>query len=265
MNEWIEKSIKLANSEGYLDKLFQIYPIEVGEIRDIPEEVMLEIKKAFAIKDSLRLIKALLKLPKFPIDHPYISILRNHPYLIEKNKKAIEKIVERVLSMDVYTIFLLASRPKSPSRQLGYSFKKWLKNIGYPFLKDNEFIKSSGVFFLEGTEKDLFSFATDRLKLEKLRRRPDFILKINNIYFVGEAKFLTDYGGSQNNQFDGAIEMAELKSENVIGIAILDGIIWFESKSYMHRKIKTLEGLALSALLLKEFIEKVSQTSQRVF
>jgi len=33
----------------------------------------------------------------------------------------------------------------------------------------------------------------------------------------------------------------------------------------MHRKIKTFEGLALSALLLKEFIEKVSQTSQRVF
>lgn len=70
---------------------------------------------------------------------------------------------------------------------------------------------------------------------------------------------LTDYGGSQNNQFDGAIEMAEVKSGNVSGIAILDGILWFESKSYMHRKIKSFEGLALSALLLEEFIGEKSR------
>ncbi len=261
MNEWIKKSIKLANSEGYLDKLFHIYPIEVGEIRDISEEILTEVKRAFKSKDSIQIIKSLLKLPKFPIDHPYISIIRNHPYLIEKNKKAIEKIVERLLSIDVYTIFLLASRPKSPSRQLGYSFKKWLKKIGYPFLKKIEFLKSSEIAFLEGPENELFYFATEHLNLEKLRRRPDFILKIRNEYFIGEAKFLTDYGGSQNNQLDGALEMAEIKSKNISGVAILDGILWFESRSYMHRKIKAFDGFALSALLLKEFIKENYQSS----
>lgn len=256
MNEWVEKSIKIANSKGYLDRLFQIYPIEVGGVRDIPEEVISKIKRAFITKEPIQIIKSLLKLPKFPIDHPYISIIRNHPYLIEKNKKAIEKIVERLLSMDVYTIFLLASRPKSPSRQLGYSFKKWLKKIGYPFLGKGELLRCADVAFLEASENELFSFATEDLMLKSLRRRPDFILKIGNKYFIGEAKFLTDYGGSQNNQFDGAIETAEVKSENISGIAVLDGILWFESRAYMHRKIKSFEGFALSALLLKEFIEK---------
>lgn len=265
MNEWIEKSIKLANSDGYLDKLFQIYPIEVGEVRDIPEEVMAEIKRAFILKDPAQVIKALLKLPKFPIDHPYISIIRKHPYLVEKNIKAIRKIVERLLSMDVYTIFLLASRPKSPSRQLGYSFKKWLKKIGYPFLRKNELIRSANIAFLEGSENELFSFATEYLKLESLRRRPDFVLKIGSNYFIGEAKFLTDYGGSQNNQFDGAIETAEVKKDRVSGMAVLDGILWFESKSYMHRKIKTFEGIALSALLIKEFIKKKAILLSRDF
>lgn len=256
MNEWIERSIKLANSEGYLDNLFQIYPIEISGVRDISEEVMTEIKRAFTDKDSIKIIKSLLKLPKFPIDHPYISIIRKHPYLIEKNKKAIEKIVERLLSMDVYTIFLLSSRPKSPSRQLGYSFKKWLKKLSYLFLRKREFIESPWPAFLEGSENELFSFAIEYLKLKNLRRRPDFILKIGNKYYIGEAKFLTDYGGSQNNQFDGAIEMAEVKGKNVSGIAVLDGILWFESNSYMHRKIKSFDGFALSALLLEDFIKE---------
>ncbi len=45
MNKWIQKSIKLANSQGYLDKLFEIYPIETGTPRQIPETLKKEIKK----------------------------------------------------------------------------------------------------------------------------------------------------------------------------------------------------------------------------
>ncbi len=39
MNKWIKESIELANSKAYLDELFDVYPIEVGEIREISEEV----------------------------------------------------------------------------------------------------------------------------------------------------------------------------------------------------------------------------------
>ena len=43
MNRWIEKSVKLANSKGYFDKLLDVYPIEVGINREIPQEVIDEI------------------------------------------------------------------------------------------------------------------------------------------------------------------------------------------------------------------------------
>ncbi len=148
MNIWIRKSIELAKSEGYLDKLYEIYPAEIGDIRDIKEDLIREIKNAYNKKDELKVLKSLLKLPKFPIEHPYVSILRNHPYLIEKNRGVVSKIARRLLSMDVYNIFVLASRPKSPSRQLTHSFKKWLKSLGYPFLREEEFVKNDEIAFL---------------------------------------------------------------------------------------------------------------------
>ncbi len=92
-----------------------------------------------------------------------------------------------------------------------------------------------------------------------MKRRPDFILKIRQKYYIGEAKFLTHYGGSQNNQFDGAIETAKIETRNAKGIALLDGIVWFESKAYIHRKIIEFNGLALSALLLRDFIKEKSK------
>ncbi len=30
MNTWIKKSIEIANNEGYLDKIYDIYPAEIG-------------------------------------------------------------------------------------------------------------------------------------------------------------------------------------------------------------------------------------------
>ena len=54
----------------------------------------------------------------------------------------------------------------------------------------------------------------------------DFIARFNNKYIIGEAKFLTDFGGHQNAQFSDAIEIIKSNTE-AINIAILDGVlIW---------------------------------------
>lgn len=254
MNKWVKKSIDLANSRGYLDKLFKVYPIELGANRDIKDETKIRIQKAFNKKDKTGLINALLKLPKFPIDDPYIASLRRHTYLLEKNPKTIERIGKRLLLMNTDTILRLATSPKSPSRQLGNTFKKWLQIIKYPFLDKEKFNNYNRIAFLRGSDNDLKKFAIRELGIKRLTRRPDFILKIKNKFILGEAKFLTDYGGTQNNQFDGALKMTKIKKDKVFGIAVVDGIVWFESNSYMHRKIKRLNNIALSALLLERFI-----------
>ncbi|MDI6788906.1 MAG: restriction endonuclease, partial [Planctomycetota bacterium] len=66
MNEWIQKSIKIANSPGYLDKLQAVYPVTIESERPLPQEIKTQLKEAFERKDNLRLIKTLLALDKFP-------------------------------------------------------------------------------------------------------------------------------------------------------------------------------------------------------
>lgn len=255
-NKWIKKSINLANSRAYLDKLFNIYPIEAGTRRNIPTSLKEKIKDAFKEKNKANLIKALLKLSRFPIDDPYIASIRRHHHLLNKNPRTIERIGERLLLMDINNILDLSAQPKSPSRQFGQSFKKWLTAIRIPFLEEKSFITCDKIAFLNGSDSKLKQFAIRNLKIKNLKRRPDFVLKIKNKFIIGESKFLTDYGGTQNNQFDGALTMAKIKNDKVMGVAILDGIIWFESNAYMHKTIKKFNGAAMSALLLKEFIKK---------
>lgn len=256
MSRWIQKSIRLANSTGYLDKLFRIYPIKLGDTRNIPDNIKTEVQKAFRNKNKVDLIIKLLKLPKFPIDDPYIASLRRHPSLLSKNPKTIERISQKLFSMGIDTVLELAGKPKSPSRQLGHSFKRWLRTLNYSFLEEREFRGFKGVAFLEGSDKKLKKFATEELDIRNLKKGIDFVLKIKNKFILGEAKFLTDYGGTQNNQFRDAISVARISRNSVIGIAVLDGIVWFESNAYMHRTIKSLNGVALSALLLEEFIKE---------
>lgn len=46
MNEWVGKSIKLAAKPGYLDKLYDIYPIQRGAVRELNPVVLKKIKSA---------------------------------------------------------------------------------------------------------------------------------------------------------------------------------------------------------------------------
>lgn len=139
------------------------------------------------------MIKELLKLPKFPIDDPYIASLRRHSSLLSKNPETIERIAGKLLAMGIYTVLEFAGKPKSPSRQLGHSFKKWLRTIKYPFLQEDDFKEYDEIAFLEGSDKKLKKFAIEKLGIRNLKKGIDFILKIKNKFILGEAKFLTSY------------------------------------------------------------------------
>lgn len=259
MNKWIQESIKLANSKGYLDNLFKIYPIELENARDIPKHIKNDIINAFEIGDKIKLIKVLLKLSKFPFDDPYIASLRRHSSLLSKNPKTIERISKNLFSMGIDNVLNLASKPKSPSRRFGNSFKNWLKTLNFPFLSEENFKKNNNIAFLKGSDEELKKFVIKNLHIRYLKKGIDFVLKIKNKFILGEAKFLTDYGGSQNNQFRDAINVASINKNNIIGIAVIDGIVWFKSDAYMHKIVKSFNGIALSALLLEKFINKISK------
>jgi len=257
MNKWIQKSIRLANSEGYLDKLVSIYPLEASFERLIPEKTKTEIKKSFQGVDKIRLLKSLLVLPKFPVDNPYVSALRDFPKLIVKNPKIIEDIAEKIIFIAVDKILELAQQPKRISRQYGSAFKDWLeKNIGYPFVEEKEFLETNRIAFFKGSDRRLKEFIKVKFGL---KLPVDFVFKIENKFFIGQTKFITAFGGSQTKQFREAKDIAMIEKENLKGLAILDGLIWFESENEMAKEIRKFEGVALSALLLKEFIKSISK------
>lgn len=63
--------------------------------------------------------------------------------------------------------------------------------------------------------------------------------RFNKKYIIGEAKFLTDFGGHQNAQFNDAINTIETPNIKAIKVAILDGVLYIESNNKMRKLLDT--------------------------
>lgn len=259
MNEWIRKSIEIANSEGYLDRLSGVYPVRFETERQIPSEIKSQIKEAYDKKDKLNLIKTLLKLEKFPIKDPYVAFLRRKKGLfLAQNPKTVSRIAKTLLSMSFEELIEGCEEPKEFNRQIGTLFRKWLPKLGYSFLSQEYFERYNGIAFFEGSDEVLMNYANGTLGCN-LDKGPDFLAKVGNNHIIGEAKFLTDYGGHQNAQFEDALRLIRSREGRAIKVAVLDGVVWIRSDTKMFRIISQENGIALSALLLKEFIENLKK------
>lgn len=98
-------------------------------------------------------------------------------------------------------------------------------------------------------------FAHDELNY-KHTKGLDFIGRFNGKYIIGEAKFLTDFGGHQNAQFNDAISTVQTKNVKAIAIAILDGVLYIKGNNKMHKDITTryMDLNIMSSLVLREFL-----------
>ncbi|MEN3038224.1 MAG: hypothetical protein ABDI07_03575 [Candidatus Kryptonium sp.] len=274
MNKWVRKSIELAKSENYLDRLLIIYPPDEVSRRKTSDMELQKLKEFFQRGECKNLIRELIKLKKeknlkFPVEHPYIGFLTHYEDAIDKNPKTVQKICDKLLEMSFNQLKEKLEVPKKPSRRMGTMFKIWLKNEfqeNFLFLTDiREFENRKGKCFLYKDDKFLKNYAKEKLgcRFSRLSKGLDFIGKIENTYIIGTAKFITDFGGSQDNQFNEAISfLKETKSSsnvNVIKIAIIDGVPWL-MRGKMGKILKSLAKaeFCFSALLLKEFFEKLS-------
>ena len=255
MNEWIQKSIEIANAPGYLDNLQQVYPVIQEAKREIPAEIKIELERIFKEEDNLTLIRSLLKLPKFPVKDPYVAFLRKRRGIfLEYNPLTVDRIAERIRSMGLEDVIVAIEEPKEFNRQIGTLFKRWLPKIGYPVLPETEFELHEGIAFLQGSNGQLREYANSKLGCN-LQKGPDLLAKTGNNYVVGEAKFLTDYGGHQNAQFEDALRLLKDKSGKAIRIAILDGVVWIKDRTKMYRTVCQSDEIILTALLLKDFLK----------
>lgn len=263
MNKWIEKSISLANSHGYLDELIKVYPVSIEEIRDVSDQEREKIHKAFSSKNSKELINVLLDFKKFPIDDPYIGFLRKDRKALNKNPKTIKRIGNRLFHLGYEGIISGVGKPKSPSRQMGQMFKNWLPNLGFPILLEKEFLAYKGVAILKGGDEALMKFAKNEIGYTR-KKGLDLVLKTKKNFVIGEAKLITTNGGTQDKSFREAINFVKTKNKNAISIAVLDGVVWIPNnknggKKSLYDSLTNLNNkqIVLSSLLLNDFIKSL--------
>ncbi len=98
MNIFGKKTVQLAKTKNYLDRLYDIYPNEPSS-RDINEKSLEEIKDLFKEKKSEELLLALLDLDKFPIKDSYVSFLRSDKGAIKRNPKTAKRLCDTLYTM----------------------------------------------------------------------------------------------------------------------------------------------------------------------
>ncbi len=260
MNKWIELSIEYANQRNYLDDLFKVYPTIPEGIREIDETIWYEVEKHFNNMNNNALVKELLKLNLFPIKDSYIAYLRRDQSAIDRNPNTINRICGRLYEMGLDKIYQNCSLPKETNRQIGPMFKDWLrkKSLGILPITIDEFLKNDDNAILDASDEEMKQFANKYLNY-KINKGLNFVARFNKQYIIGEAKFLSDFGGHQNAQFNDAINTILSKNVKAIKIAILDGVLYIKGNNKMYMSITTSfkDYNIMSSLVLREFLYQI--------
>ncbi|KAA6337161.1 hypothetical protein EZS27_014724 [termite gut metagenome] len=257
MNKWTEFSIEYANQKSYLDDLFHVYPTIPDGIREINEDIWSNVEKAFNRKDNNLLIRELLRLDLFPIKDSYVAYLRRDNSAIDRNPRTVNRICGRLYELGLDELYTHCSEPKETNRQIGPMFHEWLRNksLGITPVEQNKFLADKKDAILDGNDESLMAFARKELNYDH-NKGLDFVGRFNGKYVIGEAKFLTDFGGHQNAQFNDAIKTIETKNVKAEKIAILDGVLYIKSNNKMYQSITEIykNYNIISALVLRNFL-----------
>lgn len=107
---------------------------------------------------------------------------------------------------------------------------------------------------LDGSDQQLKQFASEHIGYSR-EKGLDFVGRFNQKYVIGEAKFLTDFGGHQQAQFDDAVALFNENDLDASTVAILDGVLYMPRNTKMHRfLVEHPECNVLSALVLRDFL-----------
>jgi len=257
LNPWTQLSIEYANQRSYLDDLFQVYPTIPDGIRELNIAHWEDVKKAFEKRDNTALLKNLVRLNLFPIKDSYVAYLKRDKTALERNPATAARLSGRLYEMGLDTIYARCSEPKETNRQIGPLFKRWLnkKSLGIQPVKLEQFLATKENAVLDASDAQMMAFAREHLNY-KHNKGLDFVGRFNGKYVIGEAKFLTDFGGHQNAQFNDAISTIKAKNVKAIKIAILDGVLFIKGKNKMYKDItgKLKDENIMSALVLREFL-----------
>lgn len=257
MNPWLELSLEFANQKNYLDELFRVYPLVPDQTRNLDSNIWDAVTRAFEEKNHEQLIKHLLDLELFPIKDSYVSYLRRDPSAIARNPKTIRRLCGRLYEMGLLEIERRCREPKETNRQIGPMFRYWVQKgaLGVLPLDWKRFHKSRQDSVMIGSDAEFKDYAAQYLGYEH-DKGLDLICRFNGKIVVGEAKFLTDWGGNQNNQLGVVEKFLETDLGGAVKVGIVDGVPYIPSNNKMHKLLteKLAKHNVMSALVLREFL-----------
>lgn len=266
MNYWTKLSVEFANQRNYLDSLFRVYPMSANMRREINKEKWNKIENSFNDKNNEILLKELLKLELFPIKDSYVAYLKRDLSSISRNPNTVNRLAGALYEMGLDDIYEKCTEPKETNRQIGPLFKRWIATgtLGAPVFDSADlFLKEHGNGILNTSDAEMEKFAKEHLGYNH-EKGLDFVARFNNKYVIGEAKFLTDFGGHQAAQFADAISTINsvLKPNKlnveVIKIAICDGVLYIKGNNKMHKHLVNNENeIVISSLLLRDFLYSI--------
>lgn len=253
MNYWTQQ-------RNYLDELFKVYPLSPNLRRELSREQEDSLRSAYGERDNVRLIETLLDAELFPLKDSYVPFLRYDRAAIARNPQTINRIAGTLYQMGIDTVIEKCTAPKETNRQMGPLFKRWIAGnvIGVPVVNDPEdFLSREDNCILNASDGVMHDFSAKYLGFSR-NKGVDFLAKFSGKYVAGEAKFLTDFGGHQNAQFEDALASLHSfrkTSLDVIPIAILDGVLYIRNHGKMHTYLTAHhKDNIISALVLREFL-----------
>jgi hypothetical protein len=226
------------------------------------------IEDSFIARNNISLITHLLHFDLFPIKDSYVAYLKRDPDAIKRNPNTINRLCGRLYEMGLDKIFEKCSKPKETNRQSGPLFKRWLTTLFKRWLTNgglgikpvgiNDFQENEANAVLDASDAEMKDWCAKHLHYSR-DKGLDFVGRFNKKHVIGEAKFLTDFGGHQNAQFADAISTITNSSVQAITIAILDGVLYIKTNNKMYRDITTAysDCNIMSALVLREFLYSI--------
>lgn len=265
MNIWTEKSISLANQSNYLDLLYKIYPMSVNLRREIQPEVQNRIKTYLDNADKKNLLLTLLKQEIFPIKDSYVAYLKRDKGAIDRNPNTVNRLFGMLVDMGFDEIIEKTTVPKETNRQIGPLFKRWVSSgaLSAPVTNDFKvFLTCKENIIFNAGDQTMSDFAKEHLGYDH-DKGLDFIAKFNNKYILAETKFLTDFGGHQNSQFNDAISTMKSNlsetTRDVKIISILDGVLYIKRNNKMMKSLLSFDNddVVISAVLLRDYLYSI--------
>lgn len=270
MNSWTTKSMELANQGDYLDQLYKVYPMTKNIKREPGQSIIDQLSVYLnnnSNEDNKNLLEYLFskdidKKFAFPIKDSYVAFLRRDKSAINRNPLTVDRLAGMIHELGINGVVTNMSKPIETNRQIGPLFKNWLKkgSLGIPVTDDEDlFFDSDDNMIFNSDDATMMRVAREHLGYHR-NKGLDFLCKYKGSFLIGEAKFLTDFGGHQNDQLEDALstlrtELAPTKYD-VKTLAILDGVVFLKSKGKMQQMLKNAsdEEVIISSLFLRDYL-----------